>query len=166
MVLLILAIMWAAVLIPPMIRDRRSVGRSRDSVSAFKSQLNVLGQSTPGAKTTVGNRGLRLSVPATPAIAVDGGSSSMPRNSHEAERRRRDIIGVLGAAAFVTFVAALLLGSPAVWMFHVAIDVALLGFIGLVVNHRRTAVERDQNVHYLHPRLVTEEDQSLVQQAR
>lgn len=140
-----------------MIRDRRSFGRSRDSIGAFRSQLDVLNDSRPVAGGGRQQRSVSLSAPA---------GSSMPRNAHEAEGRRRDILRVLIAAAIVTFVAALFLGGLAVWAFHLLVDGCLAAYAFLVVRLRSETIRQDENVHYLPPRVVVEEDRRLVRQAR
>lgn len=47
LVLVILAVVWAAVLVPPFVRNRRD-GRPDDSVLSFRAQLSTLERATPG----------------------------------------------------------------------------------------------------------------------
>ncbi|HEY4376885.1 MAG TPA: hypothetical protein VGM93_06990, partial [Acidimicrobiales bacterium] len=52
-VLLILAVVWAAVLLPPFLRNRRE-GRPADSVLSFRQQLSTLERTTPGTTRAAG----------------------------------------------------------------------------------------------------------------
>jgi Ca2+/Na+ antiporter len=66
----------------------------------------------------------------------------------DGRRRRRDVLLTLVAAAALTFVLAVLLGGPAVWL-HVAIDVVLAGYLWLLVQLRKSAADRAAKVRYL-----------------
>jgi hypothetical protein len=68
----------------------------------------------------------------------------------EARRRRRDVLYVLGGAALVTLMLAVLLGGPFVWL-QVLADVALLSYLVLLVQTQRLATERRNKVRYLSP---------------
>src|SRR3546814_9095948 len=47
LVLVILAMIWAAVLVPPYLQNRRE-SRPGDSIASFRNQLSVLERTTPG----------------------------------------------------------------------------------------------------------------------
>ena len=83
--LVILAGVWAAVLVPPFLRSRRE-GRPASSVMSFRAQLSTLERATPGSKL----RPVHASTaPLLPLAPLD------------ARRRRRDVlVGLLGASAF------------------------------------------------------------------
>ena len=49
LVLVILAAIWAAVLVPPYLQNRRET-RPGDSIATFRSQLSVLERTTPGGR--------------------------------------------------------------------------------------------------------------------
>jgi hypothetical protein len=161
LVLFILAVMWAAVLVPPMMRNRQDIGRSRDSVGTFRSQLSTLGRTgpvvyAPASRLDTGRGPIGSSVEASSptistTVAAPGG---MPRSSHEAERRRRDIIRVLAAAAVLSLIVALLMPSALAWLLHLSIDVLLGAYVVMVARLRSMTMERDQKVHYLKPAVV------------
>lgn len=161
LVLFILAVMWAAVLVPPMMRNRQEIGRSRDSVGAFRSQLSTLGRTgpvvyAPASRLDAAQGPIGSAVEATSSTL--GGPvaapSGMPRSPHEAERRRRDIIRVLAAAAVLSLIVALLMPSAIAWVLHLGIDLLLGTYVVMVSRLRSMAMERDQKVHYLRPAMV------------
>ncbi|MEM9036478.1 MAG: hypothetical protein AAGA99_08415 [Actinomycetota bacterium] len=159
LVLFILAVMWAAVLLPPVVRNRQNVGRSRDSVGAFRSQLSTLGRTGPVVYAPASR--LQGRDPVGTAVAplgeeLDGGlvPPGMPRNPHEAELRRRDVIRVLAAAAVLSLIVALLMPSTMAWLLHLGMDGLLGGYVLMVARLRSVTMERDQKVHYLRPATV------------
>ena len=48
LVIVILALIWAAVLVPPYLQNRRE-SRPGDSIASFRQQLHVLERTTPGS---------------------------------------------------------------------------------------------------------------------
>ena len=54
-------------------------------------------------------------------------------------QRRRRVLGVLVAAAFVTFVAALVLSQPRVWGLQALIDAVLVGYLGVLIHIRNVS---------------------------
>ena len=52
LVLVILALIWAAVLLPPYLQNRRET-RPGDSIANFRSQLSVLERTTPGRSSNL-----------------------------------------------------------------------------------------------------------------
>ncbi len=162
LVLFILAVMWAAVLVPPMMRNRQEIGRSRDSVGAFRSQLSTLGRTgpvvyAPASRLDAGRGPIGSTVEATAPTTTTttlAAPNGMPRSPHEAERRRRDIIRVLAAAAVLSLIVALLMPSAFAWLLHLSIDVLLAAYVVMVSRLRSMAMERDQKVHYLRPAVV------------
>lgn len=95
--LVILAGVWAAVLVPPFLRSRRE-GHPGSSVMSFRAQLSTLERATPGSRLH--------------PVPLAGGTA--PRVSLaplDARRRRRDVlVGLLGATAF-TFLLAVAVGG-------------------------------------------------------
>lgn len=158
LVLFILATMWAAVLLPPVVRNRQNIGRSRDSVGVFRSQLSTLGRTGPvvyaPASRLDQSRGPVGSTVSPLAGDTDQAPPGMPRNPHEAERRRRDVVRVLAAAAVLSLIVALLMPSVMAWLIHLSMDGLLGAYVALVARHRSMTVERDQKVHYLRPATV------------
>ena len=131
LVLVILAVMWAAVLLPPWLRGRTQ-DRPSDSIHSFRRQLSVLERATPG-------------VPGQPR------PESMMTLS-EAQRRRRLIIGALGAMAGATLLAAFTsTGGARMGLFAVNLlfDAVFVGYLLLLAQARGVAAEREMKVRYL-----------------
>jgi hypothetical protein len=109
-----------------------------NSISSFNKHLSVLERTSPA----------RLG-PSGPTGPVGVRRATVMTRS-EARRRRRDVLYVLGGAALVTLMLAVLLGGPFVWL-QVLADVALLSYVVLLVQTQRLATERRNKVRYLSP---------------
>lgn len=131
-VLILLAIAWGAFLLPPIVRNRSSLRPGR-SVSTFRNDLAVLGRATPHGPGLGAFGADRL--PGTP------GSRSQVR------RRRRDVLAALAALAVFTLLLAVAFGGPLI-LLHLVVDVALGGYVFLLVQLRKTAAERPAVVRY------------------
>ncbi len=133
MVLVVLAAIWAAVLLPPYLQRRRSV-HPQASIGDFRHQLAVL---------------QRTGDPYAPAHPMATTTRAMSRT--DAQRRRRDVLSTLSAAAVLTFLLAVASGG-AVWLLHLSVDAALLGYVALLmqVQQQRQTSART-NVAYLAP---------------
>ena len=161
LVLVILAAIWAAVLVPPYLQNRRET-RPGDSIATFRSQLSVLERTTPGGR--VGNV-TRLDVarrdPQRTAGPRPAPSAAAMRRA-EARRRRRDVFLTLLGAVGVTFVLALALGGS-VWMLHLLVDLVFGAYVLLLVSLQQQSVEREEKVRYLEPtRPVVRPDQQVL----
>src|SRR5206468_12043906 len=86
-VLVVLAAIWAAFLLPPILRDRQN-NRPAGSIYDFRRQLHVLARSTPAGVGASGMRGV-ASVPYRPAVPVVG---ARRLSRQRTIRRRRDIV--------------------------------------------------------------------------
>jgi hypothetical protein len=157
LVLVILAVIWAAVLLPPWLQ-RRSESRPADSITSFRNQLSVLERragTVPGARMHRRPSRIDLTTPsptvsyglARPSGHVVPPSLAAARRA-ESRRRRRDVFFTLAGAAGLTLVLALVLGGP-VWALHLAIDVLLGGYVLLLVQVQQRQLERDHKVRYL-----------------
>lgn len=137
MLWLILGVVWAAVLVPPILRSRRE-GRPSSSVVSFRAQLSTLERATPGSslRLDTGSRGAVLS---TPRIDV--------------KRRRREVLVALLAATGVTFVMAVALGGPALMLFLGTAGACGAYIFALRQIHLRQ-LERRTKVRQLVPRTV------------
>lgn len=133
MVLVVLAAIWAAVLLPPYLQKRRAF-HPHASIGDFRNQLAVL---------------QRTGDPHAPAPLRTPGGRAMSRT--DAQRRRRDVLATLTAAAGLTFLLALVAGGS-VWLLHLTVDAVLLGYVALLmqVQQQRQAPTRS-NVAYLAP---------------
>jgi len=166
LVLLILAVIWAAVLIPPALRARAE-GRPADSITAFHRQLAVLRRAGPRsgrgghwmpndggmAQPTFTQRHVALVAPvAPPRRAAAPAAWSAPRRPSarsQARRRRRDILFSLLVAAGTTLVLGAVPALRLLWLVHVVVDVLLIGYVALLVRQRNLATERDLKVRLL-----------------
>ena len=167
MVLLILAVIWAAVLIPPALRSRAE-GRPADSITAFHRQLAVLRRAAPRGSSRHSDfvpEGGMSSNHLSPLAAVTSLSVSAGRRPGEptgyasttrsamvrrnARRRRKDILLALLVAAGVSLALGAIPALRFLWMVHVAADVLLFGYVALLVRQRNLAAERDLKVRLL-----------------
>ena len=122
--LVLLALVWAAVLLTPVMRSRSTA--SGDSISDFNYRLGVLGQ-------TNGN--------ITPA-----GRGNAPRFPSSAAKRRRTALLVLTSAVCATGLLALASPSTAAWALNLLADAALVGFLGLWAWVRSLQAEQSAKV--------------------
>lgn len=159
MVLLILAALWAALLVPPYIRNR-SENRPADSIGDFRHQLRVLQRTAP-TSVKPANRlwGPATSVPpyspyATTRAAVTRGLSPA-RVSPEVmrrratQRRRRDIFLSLLALTSLSGVCGFVPGLSAVWYLTAVMGLALVAYTALLLRIRTIAAEREMKLRFL-----------------
>ncbi|MFZ4515672.1 MAG: hypothetical protein ACOYN3_05110 [Acidimicrobiia bacterium] len=150
-VLLILAAMWAAVLVPPILRAR-TASRPTDTIGTFRHSLSALGsrtgrhvrqqQSARGPIDTLAR--LRPATPGQSAAEVAPEPMMSPM-----QRRRRDIVVGLAGATGVTFQLALALGSGVAWMLWFLCTSGLGTYIYLLLRMKQARLGRERNVHYL-----------------
>ena len=138
MVLVVLAAIWAGVLLPPYLEKRRATHPS-SSVVDFHQQLAVLqrtGRALDGAELHDAYADPRAAQPHAVQAAYGSqaayGYAPQRMGRNEVMRRRRDVFLTLVAAAVMTFVLALALGGS-VWLFHLLVDAALLGYVALLL---------------------------------
>lgn len=143
MVLLILAVIWAAVLIPPML-GARAEGRPADSIGDFRRQLSVLRRTAPGSSGhPVSAYG---SVPFVAAPAT--------RSRHEAARRRtikrrRDVFYALLTSMAGTLLLGMLPSFRPLLGLNLLLDALFVAYVALLVRMRNAAAERDMKVTFL-----------------
>ena len=151
-VLILLAIVWAIVLVPPLVRNRADL-RPGSSVSSFRQDLAVIGRTTPTSS---------LRPPSLPGVARPAAAAPLPGTPGgraAARKRRRDVLFTLGGVAGFTFLLALAFGGPML-LLHLGVDAALAGYVYLLVQMRKLAEEQAVKVRYLaspvqsQPRLV------------
>lgn len=165
MVLVILAIIWVAVLVPPAIRARAEA-RPADSISAFRRQLSVLHRTRPGSRgrgmgpdswapstavpsavAALHRRQLGNVSPLRPARAPQMSFQAAAARSRTL-RRRRDVLVALLASAGVTLLLALVGLGMMLWV-HLLIDACLVAYVALLIRQRNLAAERDMKVRFL-----------------
>ncbi|MGH9188314.1 MAG: hypothetical protein ACRD0U_21315 [Acidimicrobiales bacterium] len=161
LVLFILAVIWAAVLLPPYLQNR-SDSRPADSITSFRNQLSVLGYRSTGVapqRPAPAHRPVYSAYPAGYARPVYRPIQGMTRG--EVRRRRREVFFTLLTGAGITLMLALMLGGM-VWALHLTVDVLLGGYTLLLVNIQQRQVERDTTVRYLpEPRPVRRAEPAL-----
>lgn len=159
MVLLILAVIWAAVLIPPALRARAE-GRPADSITAFHRQLAVLRRTGPrlggfGSRSSAApTDALPFSTPFTPPRAVSivptaPAPSRAALARRASRRRRRDILTALLVAAGTTLVLGAVPALRMLWLVHGVVDALLISYVALLVRQRNLATEREMKVRLL-----------------
>ena len=144
LVLLILAVIWAAVLLPPYLQNR-SESRPADSISSFQRQLSVLER-----RSVMVNPSLQREIRAYASPA------SVRFSRAEAKKRRRDVLYTLAGGAGTTFVMALVLGGP-VWGLNLLCDALLAVYVVMLVQAQQRAMERTSKVRYLPSRAIRPE---------
>ena len=131
-VLVILAVLWAVVLVPPLLRSRGEARRS-DSVGDFRYRLGVLSK-------TGGHSGAATRRPST---------GPAPRGMTRAQRRRRDVLLVLGVAVMLTLGLAAGTGLTVVWVAQLLVDTLLVAYVLAIASMRSAVTERRAKVAYL-----------------
>jgi hypothetical protein len=163
LVIVVLLGLWAAVLIPPILRSRAASGAAPGGIGDFVDRLRTgLGQ------------GHNKQGPGMPALQpilgpVGGPGPSMgpvraPGGMTPAQRRRRDVLVVLLGAVGLTFLMAIMASSVVFWALQLLTDVLLGLYVYLLLQHkakvqaRRATVARPvtpvpvpSNVHHLDP---------------
>jgi hypothetical protein len=152
-VLIVLVAVWAAFLLPPILRAR-SEHRPSGSISDFRRQLHVLARSAPAGNVAPQYLpGRVVPMPARP-VAVRGpiAQPSQPLRlgrSRTTVKRRRDIfVGLL-----VAMVGSLVLGAlpplRVLWTIHVLVDVLFVAYVAALIYLRNLAAEREMKVRFL-----------------
>lgn len=153
LVLLILAAIWALVLIPPFLRTRAE-GRPADSIVDFRRQLGVLQRTAPhrfGAANSLHDPYDRpvLAPPVrglTPAAVRTLTADARRRRTI---KRRRDVFVGLLAAMGVSLVLSRFGPLSALIWAHVLLDLAFAGYVAVLVQLRNLSAEREVKVRYL-----------------
>lgn len=135
LVLMILAAVWAAVLLPPFIRSRRE-GRPGSSVLHFRAQLSTLERATPGTS-------LRIVPPGATIAPV------MPRVRSDVRRRRRDVLSGLMAATGFTFLLIVVAGGTVPTLLFLASAGSLGAYVYALRQLKLRSMERSVKVRPL-----------------
>lgn len=145
-ILFILAVGWTWYLLTWL--GSRREHRNVNSISSFSKHLSVLERTSPARAgfSTVPVR----SAPRSTASGFGFTPARPPAMTlTEAQVRRRNVLVALAAVAVASLVAASALGG--VWLaVHLATDVMLVGYVGLLARSRTLAVERAEKVLYLY----------------
>ena len=130
-VILILGVLWVAVLVPPILRARGQQSRS-DSVGDFHYKLSTLGAANGSHRL----RPTRHQASPTPIFVPMGAG---PASMSAAQKRRRDVLFVLLGIAAATLFLAVLTRSMAFFALQLLADVALGGYVYLLIQHKQRA---------------------------
>jgi hypothetical protein len=159
LVLVILGLIWAAVLVPPYLQNRRE-HRPGDSIASFRHQLAVIERATPEGRARSTTRleprfdapryaptqtsyvPMRAQRPVSPAARRSMGGQA------EIKKRRKDVFLTLLGVVGVTFLLAVAMGGS-MWMLQLLADVALVAYVGLLIRFQQVASERDLKVRFL-----------------
>lgn len=159
MVLLVLAMLWGIVLIPPALRARSEARRVR-SVDTFRRRLALLApvpEAPLAARPSLAARPVVASRPAVAlvarpvldATAPPGGPASIRPARAAILRRRRRVIGGLLITMAVTLAAGALPALRWLWAVHLALDLGFGAYVSGLRRLRRLALERAAKVRYL-----------------
>ncbi|HUQ39470.1 MAG TPA: hypothetical protein VM030_04900 [Acidimicrobiales bacterium] len=156
MVLLFLAGIWAAVLIPPVLRARAE-GRPADSIGSFRRQLHVLERTGPTTVAPANRLGpmasLTLGGPerfVRPAAGVAAPvAAARPRRDSLARKRRRDVFQALLAAMAGSLLLGLIPSLRVMLGLHLVLDLVFAGYVALLVRMRNAAAEREMKLRFL-----------------
>ncbi len=123
MVLVILAALWAVVLLPPLLRSRAE--RANDSIGDFNYRLDVLGRTNAARHATRATR-------ATPRVSP----------GRRAAKRRRDVLRTLLAVVGGFGLLAIATDATIVWALFLVVALAFGAFCAMWAWARSVRVER------------------------
>jgi hypothetical protein len=150
-VLLILAVLWAAVLVPPVLRSRTE--SRRGGIGDLHSRLGTLTHRPAGPRST-GSRGSRVPLRPVPPLtaptrsraaggrsapgqrAPTGAGALSSQQMTPAQKRRRNVLVILIGGAILSLGLAVLV-SPMLWIAQGIADVLLAVYLYLLVLQRR-----------------------------
>jgi hypothetical protein len=141
-VLLILAVLWAAVLVPPALRSR-SENRRGEAIGPLNLRLGSKRNAPPSLSSSFGSAFNRppsagaFRPAALPTRQVGSGRAGMPGQMTPAQKRRRDILGILVGGAGLSLAVALFTGMMAMWFVHLSVDVLLVAYVFLLVQMKQ-----------------------------
>jgi hypothetical protein len=124
-VLLILAVLWAAVLVPPVLRSRSEGRRGFGDFTSRLGALTLRHSTSPAAAPARQRQRRPRSVPSGRAT---------PARTHAmtpSQKRRRDVLLILVGAAVVTIGLAVLV-DPMLWIGQAVVDVLLVVYLSLL----------------------------------
>ena len=150
-VLLVLAIVWAVVLVPGWIRNFLERGGRRTPMMAWQRQLDTLSRTTPAAGLPAPFGARVLSVDRRGVYQRP--RSSVPNNSREAAVRRRDILRLLVLGSAMSLFGWIVGGLTAVGVVHIVLDAALISYLALLNQRRKKEIRRLAQIHYHQPQV-------------
>jgi hypothetical protein len=160
-VLVVLAVLWGAFFLWPILSGRSS-GKRADSIGDFSYRLGVIGKT--GGHSLRRRRAPQPEAipvamppsipPARPLGAAGAPSSSRvaiarPAAMSRSQRRRRDVLLVLGVGVLSSLLLAIVAGNPLFWLVQGLTDVLLVAYLALLLRMKQVESERQTKVHYL-----------------
>lgn len=172
MILLVLAVLWAGVLVFWLRSRNQGQGAFADSVGTFHRHLRSIERTAPVAIPPANRlRSVTSSSPsppsqrryptASPTIPMARPVGARPpaagrvapppglARRREQRRRRRDVLFGLTVAFVVTLLLAVATGSSAMLYLQLLSDAALASYVALLVRLRNLATERDMKLRVL-----------------
>ncbi len=152
LVILVLAVLWAAVLLPPILRSRSASGHH--GVSDFMDHLHSLGRSHSHRHQEVGGPVLHgpvggsHSAPPRPLASPRGPIAPplayrpMPGGVSPMQRRRRNVLMVLAGGVGLIFLVALVMSTMMIWFLFLLSVGALGGYVYLLIRYKHEAAAR------------------------
>lgn len=150
MVLLVLAVIWGAVLVPPMLRAR-SESRPADSIGNFRHQLSVLRRTGPSVVAPANPLRIPRYAAPVPAPTYQMARSYSRDGARRARtlKRRRDVLFTLLGIMATTLVLGLLPPFRVLLTVHVISDIAFAGYVLMLIQARNAAAEREMKLRFL-----------------
>ena len=142
LVILVLGILWAAVLVPPILRSRSAAGAAPSGIGDFVARLRSGLGATGGTRHGDLPSLQPIMAPLGPTNgsmhqgSIPVGPVQVPGGMTPTQRRRRDVLIGLAGAVGVTFLMALMAGSPVVWLLQLVADGLLGGYIYLLLQFK------------------------------
>ena len=121
-VLIILGALWAAVLVPPLLRahaDSKST-----SIGELSNKLGVLNKN---------NSAMKLKTSTYSSLVPNKGKVQNLNKSSTTAKRRKDILLALGIACLVTLVLAFFTSNILLWVLNIILDICLGSYIYLLL---------------------------------
>jgi hypothetical protein len=161
LILLLIGVMWAVVLLPPLLRSR-SDGRPSTSIVGFQRQLSSLQRTRPGSaharyslnRPAPGARRPGTTMTRPPArvgLAPAYRPAYRALNRRElAKRRRQHVFVLLVVAAVATLAGYLATGNSRLFALNMVADLVLAGYVYLLVQIRRLGELRSARADWYH----------------
>ena len=130
--IVVLVLIWAAVLVPPVLRNRAE--RRAEFIDSFREQMGALDSGRAAAR--VAQRQAARSAP-SPAASAPSAKASRPRRKASPQQRRRDILGGLLGAMIGSLVLGAIPSLRLVWVLHLFLLNLFIGYCPLLAHHRR-----------------------------
>ena len=151
MVLGLLAVVWIAVLAPPLLRKGAET-RKADSIGDFRRQLVVLQRTGPSVIAPAHTRVDRQFGAATPAATyAPAARPARPvrETTRTARRRRRNVLAGLTGTTLLMIVIGAVPGMHVLLALAAVSAVLLAGYVALLVRLRNAAAEREMKLSFL-----------------